>query len=167
VVFQSLTLVSGRRIVSSSRHSLKNWIAFLTGLSIIGVVGVAAAWGSSGTIVKAVKVGGGRILAQQKGYTLYVFCSGASNNCKKGHTSSKWPPMIAYHSPIAGKGVNQKKLGTKKIHGKKVVTYYGQPLYRFKGDKKPGQSKGEARTQGNGGWYVVSPLGQPLPPSRY
>lgn len=136
-------------------------------VSVVGLVGITAAWASSSTEVKLVKAGGGQILGQQKGYTLYVFCSGASDNCSKGHSSSTWPPMIAYHTPVAGSGINSKKLSTKTISGKKIVTYYGNPLYRYSGDKKPGQTKGEGKAQGNGGWYVVSRYGQPLPPSGY
>lgn len=150
-------------------RGFKTWrrVVCLAAVSIVGVAGVATAVASGTTEVKLVKVKGGKILAQQKGFTLYVFCSGAGDNCKKGRSSRKWPPMIAYHHPVAGKGINKKKLGTKKIHGKKIVTYYGQPLYRYKKDKKPGQTRGEGKPQGNGGWYIVSSFGQPLPPSKY
>jgi ribosomal protein L27 len=72
--------------------------------------------------------------------------------------------MIAYHKPVAGPGVNPKKLGTKKINGKSVVTYYGDPLYRYKGDTKPGQTNGEAK---NHTWYAVTQFGQPQTPPGY
>jgi predicted lipoprotein with Yx(FWY)xxD motif len=139
----------------------------LAALSVVGVGGIASAWASGISEVKLVSTRGGQVLGQQKGYVLYVYCPGTGSNCKKGRSSSMWPPMIAYHAPVAGPGINATKLGTKKINGKKIITYYGQPLYRYKGDKKPGQSNGEARQQGNGAWYVVGRSGDPRPASSY
>jgi predicted lipoprotein with Yx(FWY)xxD motif len=141
--------------------------ALVAALTIVGLTCIVTAWASSTTEVKLVNAGGGHVLGQQSGYTLYVYCSGLSNTCKKGRSSPEWPPMIAYHHPVAGKGINQKKLGTKLLNGRKVVTYYGQPLFRYRGDKKPGQDNGQAKQQGNGAWYVVSRLGHALPVPSY
>jgi predicted lipoprotein with Yx(FWY)xxD motif len=149
------------------KPSIPRGLACLIVVAIACLAGIATAWASGTTEVKLVHVKGGNILGQQKGYTLYVYCHGAANICTGGHSSSQWPPMLAYHHPVAGHGINQKKLGTKKIHGHRVVTFWGKPLYRFKGDKKPGQARGEAKQQGNGAWYVVSQFGQPLPPGQY
>jgi len=102
-------------------------------------------------------------VVQQKGYVLYVYCKNGTTPCKTPISSSKWPPMIAYHNPVAGKGISQKHLGTTTINGQKVVTYFGQPLYRYSGDKKPGQARGEAK----GNRYVLTQFGQPQPPSGY
>jgi predicted lipoprotein with Yx(FWY)xxD motif len=143
-------------------------VACLAVISTVGLLaGIATAWASGTTEVKLIKAHGGRILGQQKGFALYVFCSGAANNCKRGRSEAKWSPMIAYHRPVAGKGVKQRKLGTKRINGKKVVTYYGEPLYRYKGDRRPGQTSGEQKLAGGGAWYVVSQFGQPLPRTGY
>lgn len=136
-------------------------------LSTVCLIWVVTASASSSTEVKLIKAGGVHILGQQKGYALYVYCSGANNSCKKGRSSPQWPPMIAYHSPVAGKGINQRKLGTKLINGRRVVTYYGQPLFRYRGDRKPGEAKGQAKQQGNGAWYVVSRFGQAIPSPSY
>lgn len=149
------------------RGSVLRRLAFLTALSIAGLIGITTAWASGSTEVKLIHTSHGNILGQQKGYTLYVYCQGAANICTKGHSSNKWTPMLAYHKPVAGKGIKQSKLGTKEVHGKKVVTYYGQPLYRYKGDKKPGQTHGEQKPQGNGSWFVVSQFGQPEPKTGY
>jgi predicted lipoprotein with Yx(FWY)xxD motif len=139
-------------------------MACLAIVAIVGLTGIATAWASSSTEVQVIKTKLGHILGQQKGFTLYIYCTGASVVCSKGHTSSLWPPMIAYHKPVAGPGVNPKKLGTKKINGKSVVTYYGDPLYRYKGDTKPGQTNGEAK---NHTWYAVTQFGQPQTPPGY
>jgi predicted lipoprotein with Yx(FWY)xxD motif len=53
------------------------------------------------------------------------------------------------------------------IKGERVVTYYGDPLYRFRGDRKPGQTRGEGKADGNGGWYLISKIGQPVSPGGY
>jgi predicted lipoprotein with Yx(FWY)xxD motif len=144
-------------------------LACVAAVSIVGLAGVATALASSTTEVKLIKDKGGKIVGQQKGFALYIYCTFGSNGevCKKGHTSKKWPPMIAYHTPVAGPGINKKKLGTKTINGKKIVTYYGQPLYRYSGDKKPGQVRGEGKAQGAGQWWKVSAFGQPLVKNQY
>jgi predicted lipoprotein with Yx(FWY)xxD motif len=142
-------------------------LALLAAVAIVGLTGIATAWASGTTKVQIAQTDGARILAQQKDYTLYMFCQGAANVCTKGHSSGMWSPMIAYHRPVAGRGIKQNKLGTKKIHGHKVVTYYGQPLYRYKGDKKPHQHHGEERRQGNGMWFMVSQFGQPITKPGY
>lgn len=128
-------------------------------------LGVAVASGT--TEVKLIKdMYGQHFLGQQRGYSLYTYCSPA--NCRTGHSSSMFRPMIAYHQPVAGPGVKQSKLGTKRIRGEKVVTYYGEPLYRYKGDRKPGQYNGQATQQGKGAWYLIDKYGQPqLPASLY
>jgi predicted lipoprotein with Yx(FWY)xxD motif len=149
------------------KPSISKRLVCLATISIVGLTGIATAWASGSTQVKLISAKGGHVLGQQKGFALYVFCSGANDNCKNGHTGSNWSPMIAYHHPTAGTGIKQSKLGTKTFNGKKVVTYYGQPLFRYKGDTKPGTTKGEGKAQGNGAWYVVSQFGQPLPPQGY
>jgi predicted lipoprotein with Yx(FWY)xxD motif len=56
---------------------------------------------------------------------------------------------------LAGNGVNATLLGTvKRSHGALQVTYFGQPLYRFFEDRKPGQARGVA-TDTWGTWAVV------------
>jgi predicted lipoprotein with Yx(FWY)xxD motif len=114
----------------------------------------------------------GRILEGPSGFTLYVFCPGTSTDCT-GHRASSWPPLIAHGSVVAARGsrLNARKLRTRKLSdGQRQVTYYGQPLYLYKGDKKPGQVKGESCkviNQANGAWFVISNTGRAVPPSCY
>lgn len=151
------------------KPSISRKLACLAAVTIVGLTGIATAWASGTTEVKLINAHGGHILGQQKGFALYIFCTfGAKGNvCTSGHSGTNWSPMIAYHKPVAGTGIKQSKLGTKTIGGHKIVTYYGQPLYRYKGDTKPGQTKGEGKSQGSGGWYVVSKFGQALAPNGY
>jgi predicted lipoprotein with Yx(FWY)xxD motif len=42
------------------------------------------------------------------------------------------------------------------------VTYAGHPLYRFAGDKKPGQVKGEGSKAFGASWCVLTPTGKKI-----
>jgi predicted lipoprotein with Yx(FWY)xxD motif len=57
---------------------------------------------------------------------------------------------------ISGQYTVQRDLGvTTRTGGAKQVTYGGHPLYYFKGDTAPGQTKG----QGVGGvWFLIGPI---------
>jgi predicted lipoprotein with Yx(FWY)xxD motif len=144
------------------------------GLLVAGaaLVGVSAAFATSSTTTirstyKAAFLN--RILQGPAGYTLYVFCPGTSTDCT-GHSSSTWPPLTASGRvvPASGSQVNSSKLSTRKLSdGKHQVTYYGQPLYLYKGDTKPGTTKGEQKYQGNGAWFVIGTDGRALAPQHY
>jgi predicted lipoprotein with Yx(FWY)xxD motif len=67
----------------------------------------------------------------------------------------------------SGSQIKSSKLGTRSLNGKKQVTYYGQPLYLYKGDTRPGTTKGEQRYQGSGAWFVISVDGRAIPKPGY
>jgi predicted lipoprotein with Yx(FWY)xxD motif len=129
-------------------------------LAAIGAgVAVAATATQTGTVnTAATKYGG--VLASSNGRTLYhltaekrgkIACTGA---CAKA-----WPPLTIKKGskPTAGTGIKQAKLGTiKRSDGSMQVTYNGYALYRFGGDTKKGDAKGEGE---NGVWFAVSPAG--------
>jgi predicted lipoprotein with Yx(FWY)xxD motif len=139
-------------------------------MSAVALVGAGAAMaGSTTTIRSANNANYGRILEGPAGYTLYVFLQGTSSR-GTSHNSPSWPPLIASGRVAAASGshVNSQKLGTRKLsNGKHQVTYYGQPLYLYKGDSKPGQTKGEDKFSGQGAWFVVSTGGRPVQPPGY
>jgi predicted lipoprotein with Yx(FWY)xxD motif len=139
-------------------------------MSAVALIGVTAAVASTTTTIKSTNNATlGRILEGPSGYTLYVFCPGTSTNCT-GHTSPTWPPMIAPGrvAAAAGSQIKSSKLSTRKLsNGKHQVTYYGQPLYLYKNDTKPGSTKGENQYQANGAWFVISTTGRAVPPPGY
>jgi predicted lipoprotein with Yx(FWY)xxD motif len=142
-------------------------------LSIAILVCVGAAIAATTTTIRTTNNATyGRILEGPSGFTLYVFCPGTSTDCT-GHSSSTWPPLIASGKVVAAPGsrIKASKLSTRKLsNGRHQVTYYGQPLYLYKGDRKPGQVNGERCppiSQGNGVWVVVSNTGRPEPPPCY
>lgn len=139
-------------------------------MSLVALVGVSAALAASTTTIRSTNNGEyGRILEGPSGYALYVFCPGTSSDCT-GHSSSTRPPLVASGKVVAasGSGINASKLGTRKLsNGQLQVTYYGQPLYLYKGDTKPGQVTGEDKNQANGVWLLISNQGRAVPPSVY
>ena len=137
-------------------------VACLAALSV-----VTAALASSNMVIRSTKnrTLGATILEGPARYTLYVFCVGAQQSRCTGGRSSSYPPLIARGRPVpaAGSGIKARKLGTRKLAGgKRQVTYYGQPLYLFKGDRKPRQTRGEQRSNSKGVWLVVSTGGRPI-----
>jgi hypothetical protein len=68
-----------------------------------------------------------------------------------------WPPALTDGNPQI-QGVADDKVGTvNRPDGTRQLTIGGWPVYRYIGDKQPGQWKG----QGVGGtWFVVAPDGK-------
>jgi len=59
--------------------------------------------------------------------------------------------------PTAGAGISTSKLSTvKRPDGRTQVTYAGFPLYRYSGDKKPGDVKGQGFQKI---WFAVTSKG--------
>jgi predicted lipoprotein with Yx(FWY)xxD motif len=112
----------------------------------------------------------GRILASPSRHTLYYWCPGTSTRCANPHSASSWPPLIARGRLVAAahSGVNGHKLGSLRLKGgQRQVTYYGQPVYLYKGDRKPCAVNGEDRVSGNGSFFVITTSGRPEPTPCY
>ena len=103
----------------------------------------------------------GKILVKSQGRTLYLFGkdSGTTSACT-GACAGNWPPLRANGKPTLGTGADASLVGTiQRSDGKPQVTYNGHPLYLFKGDQQPGDTKGEGLTAFGGTWYVLSSSG--------
>jgi predicted lipoprotein with Yx(FWY)xxD motif len=138
-------------------------------VSVVALVGVSVAVASSTMTIRSTNNAKyGRILQGPARYSLYVFCPGTSTRCT-GHSSSTWPPLWATGKPVPASGsqIKASKLGTRTLNGRKQVTYYGQPLYLYKGDKHPGTTNGENKYSGNGAWFLISNTGRAVPPPGY
>ena len=104
----------------------------------------------------------GRIVVDGEGRTLYLFENdkGGGSTCYDV-CSSSWPPVTTNATPKAGDAVLARQLGTtKREDGKLAVTYAGHPLYRYAGDAKRGDTKGEAVSRFGAEWHVVAAPGQ-------
>ncbi len=100
----------------------------------------------------------GNILTDGAGMTLYVFKNDTpgTSNCT-GTCAQNWPPLTIDaegQEPVAGTGVTGKLDFIDRSDGTYQVTYDGMPLYRFSGDKAPGDINGQGKL--NGAWSVVS-----------
>lgn len=100
------------------------------------------------------------------GFTLYRFDKDSprptESNCD-GKCARTWPPVLVHTGTrIFVDGVHTNQIGIVKRHdGTRQVTIGGWPVYRFSGDKAPGQTNGE----GVGGtWFAVSPTGGKVTP---
>ncbi|HEY7916045.1 MAG TPA: hypothetical protein VIC86_03615 [Acidimicrobiales bacterium] len=149
---------------------------WVVGGALGAILVVAAACGSSGAspststgaggsttgrsataAVTAVQRGSlGVILIDKSGKTLYRFSpDGTGKPTCSGACAAVWPPLTVpagtMHVPASGVGASD--LGTVAGPGGALqVTFKGMPLYRFSGDTKSGDAKG----QGLGGtWFVV------------
>ncbi|MFI0817604.1 SCO0930 family lipoprotein [Streptomyces sp. NPDC021098] len=103
----------------------------------------------------------GKFVADSAGMTLYRFDEDtpkpAKSNCNDA-CATKWPPVPA-DDATAGAGIESSKLGkVKRDDGTEQLTLEGWPVYRYAGDTKAGDTKG----QGVGGtWNALAPDGKP------
>ncbi len=135
--------------------------AFAGAVALLATAGGAAANGASGTVVKLHRTAFGKVLADARGRTLYLFTSdkGRTSACYGG-CAAAWPPLLVHGKLTAGAGLKRKLLGqTMRKDGSHQVTYAGHPLYLYAADRKAGETSGE----GVGGvWYVVSSSGRKI-----
>jgi predicted lipoprotein with Yx(FWY)xxD motif len=120
----------------------------------------ASAHGSSSghtLMIKTVKVPKvGTVLSTKAGLTLYRFTSNptGASTCT-GACAQEWPPLLLpkgdhLKGPHGLKGLSTIHLA----HGHAQVAFKGAALYRFVGDKKQGQAKGQGA---EGMWFAVVP----------
>ena len=142
-------------------------IAIVLTAAVAGLSRAAAATQSSTTVSTATSKLG-RILADSRGRTLYLF-----ENDKRGHSAcagacaTYWPPLLTRGKPTAARAAKQALLGTtRRADGTTQVTYAGHPLYRFVQDTKPGQTTGQDLHDFGAGWYVLAPAGTKIESDR-
>ncbi|MFF5175854.1 hypothetical protein ACFY3U_24970 [Micromonospora sp. NPDC000089] len=102
----------------------------------------------------------GNVVMDQDGWILYRFDKDSadppSSNCVD-KCAQVWPPAMTDGNPQL-QGVADDKVGTvTRQDGTRQITIGGWPVYRYIGDKKPGQWKGQAV---GGTWFVVDNNGK-------
>jgi predicted lipoprotein with Yx(FWY)xxD motif len=111
----------------------------------------------------------GRILADGKGFALYLFTrdqdeappSGKEKSRCYGNCAEAWPVLPRRGKLRAGKGVSSELLGTtRRRNGDRQVTYDGHPLYYYVGDTKPEKVFCQDVREFGGVWYVVTADGE-------
>jgi predicted lipoprotein with Yx(FWY)xxD motif len=104
----------------------------------------------------------GKVLADGRGHTLYMF--GKDKHSKSacfGTCAQAWPPLTTTAKPKASAGVSASKLGiTNRGRGVKQVTYNGHPLYLFVKDTGARQTNGQGIVAFGGKWSALSAAGR-------
>jgi predicted lipoprotein with Yx(FWY)xxD motif len=143
----------------------------LIAVSLGALLATAIASAAGGTAVGTHSTYRGKVLANSRGFSLYMFAKdrkGGKSTCN-GQCAVVWPPLLTSGRPVAVKGVKQKLLGTtRRSNGKLEVTYNGYPLYLYAPDTKPGDANGEGFVQFGAAWYLLNTRGQPVkcPPNE-
>jgi predicted lipoprotein with Yx(FWY)xxD motif len=106
----------------------------------------------------------GKVLVDARGRTLYMFGHDTTNKSRcAGACATNWPPAAAPATLKVGAGVAKAKLkAISRAGGSRQLSYAGHPLYRFAGDAKPGDVKGQGINAFGGIWDVVSAAGAPI-----
>lgn len=102
----------------------------------------------------------GAILVDASGFSLYVFVpdTPGTSTCY-GQCTDSWPPLIAEGTPTKGEEITAKIRTITRKNGPRQVTVAGHPFYLYRGDKQPGDTKGQGVKQFGGTWYLIAPDG--------
>ncbi len=115
----------------------------------IGVLAAATVAAFAAEPVKMMDTKMGKVMATEKGMTLYTFDKDAKgkSNCDPD-CLKKWP---AFHADAKAKAEGEWSL-VKAADGKEMWAYEGKPLYTYAEDKKAGEMNGD----GVGGvWHIA------------
>lgn len=98
------------------------------------------------------------VIVDQNGCAVYLNTKDtATSTACDAACEQTWHPVLA--PAKVRDGLDQEKLGTfQRPSGKTQVTYNGHPLYRFAGDRAPGEAKGQGV---NDQWFLVNRNGDP------
>src|SRR5713226_4082614 len=140
------------------------WVVPVAALLAVAGIGAALAatmsGASGGTVKAAPNATFGSLLVTSAGLTLYHYTPEKNGAIKCTAACAQfWPPLVvkAGTKPTAGAGITKSKLSTvKRPDGKTQVTYAGFLLYRYSGDKKPGDVKGQGFQKI---WFAVTSKG--------
>lgn len=102
----------------------------------------------------------GRILADSRGKTLYLFTEDRRGRSRcYGNCERLWPPATVSGRPTAGPGLTAKLRVVRRRDHTRQLVYNGHPLYTLVADRRPGQVNGQGYS---GLWFVISPAGRQI-----
>jgi len=103
----------------------------------------------------------GRVLFDGRGNALYAFTRDAKGRSAcYGACAKAWPVYYARGTLRVDPGLKRSLLGTTTRRDGRQITYAGQPLYYYVGDRKPGQILCQNVAEFGGTWLVVRPSGK-------
>jgi predicted lipoprotein with Yx(FWY)xxD motif len=146
-------VASAASSVGSVASSKASSAASAVSSAIAGATGPAEVGTTTGPL--------GTFLVDSKGMTLYMYVPDTAgvSTCYD-QCAVFWPPLLTTGAPTASGSAEKSKLSTSaRTDGSTMVNYGVWPLYYFKSDTAPEDTKG----QGNQDvWYVVGVDGQPI-----
>jgi predicted lipoprotein with Yx(FWY)xxD motif len=110
----------------------------------------------------AVEPAYGHFLVESNGMTLYAFTGdeAGQSNCDPACMQT-WTPLISAERATGDMDVQLTLIGSTPLaDGSLMVTYNDMPLYRFTGDRIPGDINGQGI---DGAWFIVTPGGAMIP----
>ena len=98
----------------------------------------------------------GVFLVDGTGDTLYTLTNAGKPVACTGQCATLWPPLLLSAGAATPKSeVGVSGLGTVAMNGGIQVTEHSDPLYRYSGDKAPGDANGEGLQSFGGVWHVI------------
>lgn len=158
------------RVAQNRRRSAGAVAIAASGLAVVAAATLSIAGGAvaAPTTLKVTQSASwGPTLSLKNGDTVYAFARDKKNksNCT-GTCAVDWPPVLLAPGQTKPEGIGVKDLGViMRTNGTDQVTYEGIPLYRFVGDKSPGQINGNLTAFG-GLWWSINPKSPHTPPKE-
>jgi predicted lipoprotein with Yx(FWY)xxD motif len=86
-----------------------------------------------GTTIRLASSQYGKVLFDRAGQAIYLFDKERSDRSRcYGACAEAWPPVLTKGEPRAGRGIDERLLGTtRRRDGKRQVTYNDHPLYFY------------------------------------
>ncbi len=104
----------------------------------------------------------GPVLVDHTGMTLYTLTNAGRPVPCTGKCLTFWPPLLLPAGDMSARGsAGVHDLGVVSMTDGTQVAQHGDPLYRFAGDKAPGDTNGEGLRSFGGVWNVASTSGVP------
>ena len=128
--------------------------------SVTPGAGTSATASASGGAVGVATTSLGPVLANSKGFTVYLLTADSP-----GHSTCSaqclqyWPLVPGPAGTSSARGISAALATAKATNGASMLTAAGWPLYTFVKDQAPGDVTGEGVRTFGGTWYAVSPSG--------
>ena len=119
------------------------------------IIKIHATTAAAAPALKIVRTRAGMVLASSRGLTLYYYSEDKPHSGKSvctGSCATAWPPLAAPVRAPAGVFLPGPLGVITRPGGVRQVTINGYPVYRYAGDKAPGQDAGNGI---EGAWHVI------------
>jgi predicted lipoprotein with Yx(FWY)xxD motif len=98
----------------------------------------------------------GVIIVDAEGRTVYTLTNAGKPVACTGTCTHFWPPLLLQAGVTTPTGTNVTSLTAVAMNGGEQVAYHGDPLYRFSGDTKAGDTNGQGIHSFGGTWHVAA-----------